>query len=287
MGVTSCASLPLPAGRHLPAPRRASLGPAGPGREQPAACCSGAAGGQGQPPRGEDSPPGMRTAPQGSLSRSRRRLLSVFALFEGGGGGTTFCFPSGDSEGEARSALSPPRKALPPPAASPALPCGFPNKVGAGEVAVIVQPRFHRFLLRRGAAAELHAPLPQPCPLPPTPFGAARPPPAGGRPRPAPRCSPEAGGRKPRPRRRTSAHPRPAAGRRLHLPQRPRPARHGSARHGSARLCPARHRSAPPRGTGSSPPAPPPPLLGAEEGGGRRRRPPGAAWPGQGETPKR
>lgn len=264
MGVTSCASLPLPAGRHLPAPRRASLGPAGPGREQPAACCSGAAGGRGQPPRGEESPAGEPVPGPPPVA---------FGLcsFRGWGWGKAFCFPSGDSE-EERSALSPPRKALPPPAASPALPCGFPNKVGAGEVAVIVQPRFHRFLLRRGAAAALHAPLPQPCPLPPTPFGAARPPPAGGRPRPAPRCSPEAGGRKPRPRRRTSAHPRPATGRRLHLPQRPRPARQSSARHptalpGSARLCPARLGSALPRTAPLSPAA------------GHRQQPPGPAAP--------
>lgn len=167
----------------------------------------------------------------------------------------------------------------------PALPCGFPDKVGAGEVAVIVQPRFHRFLLRRGVAAALHAPLrgrsasspgrrrrrrfprergrgrgaPSLPPFLPPPPGlpacrgrlpGARPARAAGSPRPAPA---------PAPPPHLSASPA-AAGSRLHLPQRlgglprPRPARLGSER---------------PRSSGSSPRAR---ADDARRRGGRRRR---------------
>lgn len=99
------------------------------------------------------------------LGGSRRELLLLgfsFCSCEGGGdeglgGGDTFIV-LGDSKGKWKSELLLGSEGLPLSAAAPVLPRSFPNKVRAGKVAVIVQPRFHRFLLRRGGAGALHAP---------------------------------------------------------------------------------------------------------------------------------
>lgn len=125
-----------------------------------------------------------------------------FSSFEGAGGGMgagggvlcgvelPFIFLG---KGKWKSGVFLGRKGLPlAAAAAPVLPCGFSNKVSAGEVAVVVQPRFHRFLLRRGGAAALHTPrLLSAAALPPAAAAVGAfplpglPSPAGGAPGPA------------------------------------------------------------------------------------------------------
>lgn len=232
-------------------------------------------------------------------------LVSVFALSRVGAGGSLFkkFLFFGDSKGKCKSDLLLGSKDLPLSATAPVLPCSFPNKVRAGKVAVIVQPRFHCFLLRRGVAAALHAPRlcsrsrsasscrrrgcccrfpPVPALLLPMPSAHRSPLPCL---RPAPRCE---AGRKPvsgpsaapaAPQRISGPAACPAAGNRLHLhrgpaaprgaaaprPAPPRPAAERRAGDRLGRGCDTGGSSRPRRWRS-------PARRSAAEGAGRRRR---------------
>lgn len=227
-----------------------------------------------------------------------------FLLFRGWGrrgrGIAFFFIFFGDGRGKWKSDLLLGRKDLPLSAAAPVLPCRFPNKVRVGKVSVIVQPRFHCFLLQRGGATALHALRrryrllpprsllsPPPGPPPPPPAGALGPVVVARRNRLPPPASAQLPGVRaagnpvsgrgpsaapPAPQRISCSATRPAAGSRLHLrcgPAAPRGA--AAPRPRPAQPSPAAG------GIGGSPPAPAIPSAAAEEreaeGGGCTRGP--------------